>query len=427
MPTPATTVREAARLRRRHASPEGRSGATSGREADKPRYHAFDALRGLAMFLVVGLHAALGYVQHDIPGVLWCVRDAPTLPAFDWFCWWSMGVSNPLYFTIAGFFAVLLYDSRGFPGFLADRARRVAIPFLVGVLTVLPACLCAWVFGWLVSGRCTWHQAIRLRFRDPVIQSQRFGTAHLWFLEYLIVMLLAYSVARWWLSRRGVDRIPYHRLANLLLGSPWGPVLLALPTTALLWISRQRGGIDASLDRHNSFLIDPVKLLHYASFFLVGLGLYQVRHELERLARPAPWYLALSVPVFVGRAWLLGRDWASPLHGAEALALATLGALFSWLMVFGAIGAALRLFRRSSPVLSYLADSSYWIYLVHMPILGLIQGDLFLVRGHALWKAPLVLVGTLAIGFASYQYLVRHTAIGVGPHGRRVRSGPPVV
>src|SRR3954469_24504449 len=74
-------------------------------EAPKPRYHAFDALRGMTMFLVVGLHAALGYIERDIPHVLWCIRDAPTVPVFDWFCWWSMGVSNPLYFTIAGFFA----------------------------------------------------------------------------------------------------------------------------------------------------------------------------------------------------------------------------------------------------------------------------------------------------------------------------------
>jgi glucans biosynthesis protein C len=426
MPTPATTVRGTARLRRRLAYPQVRDSATSGREAGKPRYHAFDALRGLAMFLVIGLHAALAYVRQDIPGVLWCVKDAPTLPAFDWFCWWSMGVSNPLYFTIAGFFAVLLYDSRGFRGFLANRARRVALPFLVGVVTVLPACLCAWSFGWLVSGRCTWRQVIHLRFRDPVIQSQRLGTGHLWFLEYLIVMLLAYGAARWWLSRRRGNRIPYHFLATRLLGSPWGPVLLALPTAALLWISRQRVGIDAALDRHNSFLIDPVKLFYHASFFIAGLGLYQARHQLERLARPAPWYLALSVPVFVGRAWLLGRDWVSPLHGAEAWALAALGALFSWLMVFGALGAALRLFRRPSPVISYLADSSYWIYLVHMPIVGLIQCDLFLVGGHALWKAPLVLVGALAVGFASYQTLVRHTAIGVGLHGSRARCGPPI-
>jgi glucan biosynthesis protein C len=417
----ATTGRQSTRPKLRHVTPATHGKASPGREADKPRYHAFDALRGMAMFLVIGLHAALGYIQQDIPGVLWCVRDSPTLPAFDWFCWWSMGVSNPLYFTIAGFFAVLLYDSRGFRGFLANRARRVAVPFLIGVFTVLPACMCAWIFGWLVSGRCTWRQAVRLKFRDPMIQSERFGTGHLWFLEYLIVMLLVYAVSRWWMSRRGRDGGGLRRLANLVLGSPWRPFLLAIPTTAVLWASRHKVGIDAALDRHNSFLIDPVKMLHHASFFLVGLGLYQMRHELERLSRPAFVYLALSVPVFVVRAWLLGRDWTSPLHGAEALALAASGALFSWLIVFGAIGAAFRLCRRSSPVLSYLADSSYWIYLIHMPILGLIQGDLFLVPGHALWKAPLVLIGTLGIGFATYQCLVRYTAIGVGLHGRRTR------
>lgn len=390
----------------------------------RPRYHAFDALRGLAMFLVIGLHAALGYVERDVPSVLWCVRDAPTLPVFDWFCWWSMGVSNPLYFTIAGFFAVVLYDSRGFQGFLANRARRVAIPFLIGVVTILPACMVVWVFGWFVSGRCPWKQAVRLRFSDPEIQSHRFGAGHLWFLEYLIVMLAAYALVRWWLERRSPGRIPFRRLSSFVLGSSWRPILLAVPTTAFLWISRERLGIDAALDRHNSFLIDPVKMLHHAGFFLVGVGLYRMRHELERLARPAPWYLALSLPVFVGRAWLLGRDWTSPLHGTQALALAALGALFSWLIVFGAIGAAWRLCRRSSPVLSYLADSSYWIYLIHMPILGLIQDDLYLVPGHALWKSPVVLALTLAIGLASYQCLVRHSPIGTRLHGRRERPAP---
>jgi peptidoglycan/LPS O-acetylase OafA/YrhL len=406
---------------------EDRIDVSPGRQVDRPRYHAFDALRGLAMFLVIGLHAALGYLSHEIPGVLWCVRDSPTLPAFDWFCWWAMGVSNPLYFAIAGFFAMLLYDARGFRGFVTNRARRVAVPFVVAVLTVLPACLYVWVFGWLVSGRCTWRQAVRLGFRDRAIRSQRWGSGHLWFLEYLIVMLLAYAVIRWWLARRAGDdrgfRDKIGRLADRVIGSPWAPVLLALPTTVLLRVSRWKVGIDASLDRYNSFLIDPVKLLHHAIFFIAGLMLYRARHELERLVRPAPWYLALSLPVFAGRAFLLGRDWVSPLRGAEAWGLAALGALFSWLMVFGAIGAAWSVFRRPSPVRSYLADSSYWIYLIHMPILGLLQGDLYMVRGHALWKAPLVLAGTLAVGFGSYQCLVRHTAIGEALHGRRPRRG----
>jgi glucans biosynthesis protein C len=376
------------------------------------------------MFLVIGLHAALGYLERDIPGVLWCVRDAPTLPAFDWFCWWSMGVSNPLYFTIAGFFAVSLYNSRGPQGFLINRARRVLVPFLVGVVTVLPACLVAWMYGWLVSGRCTWKEILRLRFRDPTIQAERLGSGHLWFLEYLILMLASYAACRWLIDRRGTGRLPFRTLADRVLGSPWRPLLLAVPTTALLWLSHRRLGIDAALDRHNSFLINPLKMLHNASFFVAGLGLYRLRHDLERLARPGPIYLALSVPVFAGRAWLLGRDWTSPLRGPSSVAMAALGALFSWLIVFGAIGVAVRWVRRSRPALRYLADSSFWIYLVHMPILGLIQVDLYRVPGHALWKFPVVLAGTLAIGFASYQALVRHTAIGTGLHGRRERPAP---
>jgi len=402
-------------------------GGESGAAVPKTRYHAFDALRGLAMFLVIGLHSALGYIEQEIPGVLWCVRDAPTIPAFDWFCWWSMGISNPLYFTIAGFFAVGLYDARGFRAFLENRARRVAAPFLVAVVTVLPACLLAWVYGWLISGRCNWRQAVRLKFRDPAIQGERFGTAHLWFLEYLIVMLVAYAVLRWWYERRRTGEGPgwLVEAAGRLLRSRWSPFLLALPTTAVLWLGRQRVGIDAALDRHNSFLIDPVKFLHHGSFFLVGLGLYRLKDDLDRLAHRAPWYLAATVPVFAGRAWLLGWDWVTPWQGPWTVALAALGALFSWLAVFGAIGAAQRLFRQASPALSYLADSSYWIYLVHMPILGLIQGDLYLVPGHAIWKMPVALTLTLAIGLASYHCLVRYSAIGVGLHGRRLRPERP--
>jgi peptidoglycan/LPS O-acetylase OafA/YrhL len=401
----------------------GPASAAKSEPAAKPRYHAIDALRGVAMFLVVSLHAALGYITRDIPSVLWCVRDAPTLPLFDWFCWWCMSVSNPLYFTIAGFFAVQIYDARGLGGFAASRTRRVLVPFLAGLVTIGPACLLAWSYGWLITGRCNLGNILRLRFRDPEIRSEFFGPGHLWFLEYLLLMLLLYAAVRWWCGGRRRDTLRAQKWLDAVLGSPWRPLLLAIPTTAVLWISRQRLGIDAVLDRHNSFLPDPVKFLHHASFFVVGTGLYHLRHQLlPRLARVGPWYLALSVPIFAGRAYLLGRDWTTPLDGPAALALGAVGALFGWLIVLGFIGLFVRLFRHPNPAISYLADSSYWIYLVHMPVIGLLQVDLYRVPGPALWKFPIVWAATLALGFASYQTLVRHTVIGAWLHGRRERA-----
>ena len=131
---------------------------------------------------------------------------------------------------------------------------------------------------------------------------------------------------------------------------------------------------------------------------------------------------ALSLPVFAVRAWLLGLDFLGLLPSPAYWALAASGALFGWLIVFGAIGTCLGVFKKDRPSIRYLADSSYWIYLIHMPILGLIQLNLYRIPGHALWKIPVVLIVTLGIGFASYQTLVRHTRIGVGLHGRRDRK-----
>jgi peptidoglycan/LPS O-acetylase OafA/YrhL len=309
----------------------------------------------------------------------------------------------------------------------------VLVPLLVGVLTVLPACLAVWISGWLLSGRCTWKEAVwflthltrRPRFWDPAIRNDLLGSGHLWFLEYLMLMLVAYALIRWLTDNRKSGRVRLGRLLDRVLASPWAPFCLALPSTALLWLSRERYGIDAALDRHNSFLINPLKMAHHASFFVVGLGIYRFRHDLERLAKPSSGYLALSIPVFVGRGWLLGQSWSSPLNGAAGLAVAALGGLFSWLVVFGFVGAALRVFRAPLPALRYLADSSYWIYLIHMPIIGLVQVDLARVPGHALWKCPVVLITTLAIGLASYQTLVRHGALGTWLHGKRERRAAP--
>ena len=141
-------------------------------------------------------------------------------------------------------------------------------------------------------------QIFRLRFRDPEIKSELWGPGHLWFLEYLLLMLLAYGLVRWWSDARKPTPLPLRKWFHALLGSPWQPLVLAVPTTALLWFSRQRLGIDAVLDRHNSFFPDPVKFLHHAAFFVVGAGLYRLRHDLlPRLARVGPAYLALAAPI----------------------------------------------------------------------------------------------------------------------------------
>jgi peptidoglycan/LPS O-acetylase OafA/YrhL len=196
---------------------------------------------------------------------------------------------------------------------------------------------------------------------------------------------------------------------------------LAIPTTLVLWLGHRHVGLDAIMDRWNSFVPEPFRLLHNALFFVVGVRLYRWRDDLDHFAGAWWLYLAASVPVFAVRAVLINHDLVRPLGGAAALALAASGALFAWLITFGFLGLALSWFDRPRPLPRYLADSSYWVYLCHLPIVGLVQVDLFLVPMPGALKFLLVLAITMAICLASYQVMVRHTFLGTWLHGRHDR------
>ncbi len=91
------------------------------------------------------------------------------------------------------------------------------------------------------------------------------------------------------------------------------------------------------------------------------------------------------------------------------------------------IGIAQRYLSSESTVRRYVADSSYWLYLVHLPVVVAFQ----VLVGHLPWhwsvKLPIILAASFAVLFGSYHLLVRFTFIGAVLNGRRYRRGsePP--
>jgi fatty acid desaturase/peptidoglycan/LPS O-acetylase OafA/YrhL len=415
------------RLRADDAKP-----AVDSQQSPGPRYHGLDALRSATMILVVVLHAALAYAVIPIPNLIWVAHDPARSLAFDLLCWWTLGISSPFYL-MSGFFAAGLIESRGLLAFLVNRANRIVGPFLAAGLIVLPATFFVWVAGWLATGECTPREFLRMKFHAPGYQRNLYGPAHLWSLEYLAVMLGAFWIVMG-LRRHVRGRSPGTRKGPGWLVRPlasrWRPLLLALPSTLILWAGHRQLGLDAMMDRMNSFVPEPWRLLHNTVFFVVGVYLHRLRQGLDRFADHRWFYLALSVPVFAVRALLIERDLTQHLDGPAALALAASGALFSWLITFGLLGLALGYFDRPWPALRYFADSSYWVYLCHLPIVGLLQVDLLALNAPAAVKFLIVLGGTLTLCLASYQVVVRHTLLGAWLHGRRDRrhlatSGAP--
>ena len=104
-----------------------------------PRRHDLDALRAFAMLLGIALHAALSFM----PG--WPVQDRYHNEAFEIFVSAVHGFRMPLFFLISGFFTAMLWRRRGLRALVAHRFKRILIPCLLCLVTIVP--LCNWSFS----------------------------------------------------------------------------------------------------------------------------------------------------------------------------------------------------------------------------------------------------------------------------------------
>jgi peptidoglycan/LPS O-acetylase OafA/YrhL len=91
----------------------------------------------------------------------------------------------------------------------------------------------------------------------------------------------------------------------------------------------------------------------------------------------------------------------------------------AWLWSFALIGLALKWMPSRSAALGYLADSSYWVYLVHFPLTIAFGSLLYLVDAPALVKMPLNIAATTLVCLATYHLLVRFTWVSVLLNGKR--------
>jgi hypothetical protein len=91
-----------------------------------------------------------------------------------------------------------------------------------------------------------------------------------------------------------------------------------------------------------------------------------------------------------------------------------------WLLMLGVTGLFLRYLGGHSPWRRYLCDSSYFLYIAHMPVILAFQLLLKdVVELTPLAKAAIALAGTIAVLLPVYRWAVRPTFIGAVLNGRR--------
>ena len=170
----------------------------------------------------------------------------------------------------------------------------------------------------------------------------------------------------------------------------------------------------------------PHVLFYYALFFGYG-ALYFDSNDTE--GRVSGWWrFGLPVSILVlfplGYEFALGkfgfRDQLLPAEYHRSVAV-VLQVAYAWVMTFSLMGLFRAHFSTESKWMRYISDSSYWLYLAHLPLVMVAQGVMARLPLPAIVKFSIVTVGLTVFLLLTYEYLVRYTFIGTMLNGPRSR------
>ncbi|MAB81946.1 MAG: hypothetical protein CMJ24_00735 [Phycisphaerae bacterium] len=391
----------------------------------RQRYHGLDALRAFAMLLGVVLHVAL-YFQTSEGDAIWPIRDierselaGPLVLVIHIF-------RMPLFFMMAGFFAAMILERRGSMRFIGNRTLRIGVPFVIGWFILFPIVKFSFIFAMIHEGNPDVSESISTAasmlvysgaWTDPV-------PMHLWFLYYLLILYAAVLGCGLLVQAITPLRRTWDAATNFIIPSRWRlPVLIA--ATFGLLTTMDMPGADTPVD----FIPHLPVLLYYGFFLLVGWALWKHRECVAGLHRGC-WlrlligFVGLGGSTVLMIAYFLAAYERYGLDSTEARLLYYLTqaaiAITVWILILGSIGAAERIMRRHHPVIRYLVDASYWIYLAHLPLC------VFLPALFRTWDVDGTLKMLLMIGLVTTLLLLAWQAIlGIVPNraARRPAAG----
>lgn len=383
------------------------------------RLHALDAVRGGALLLGVLFHATLPFL---LGPQLWIVRDEASAGLTVTF--FTLHVFRmTVFFVLAGFFARMLLHRRGLGGFVLNRLKRIAAPLVMFwpfVFAVIVAVL-VWV-----GVRANGGEMPQGEPPPSPLTVEAWPLTHLWFLYVLLFFYAGALVLRglvMLIDRGGALRTRLLDPFVTLIAGPAAPIFLGALFFGAFYATPDWMAWFGIPTPDHGLIPHTTALACYGLAF--GFGWLVNRREgiLQGWAKRWLANLGLGVVCTIACLQLLGvTPVLTPAElGAKTMLYAALYALAVWGWTLGLIGAAVRFMTRENEALRYVSDASYWIYIVHIPVLLVLQAAVQPLGLPWFAKYALTLGAAFALMFVSYELLVRYTWLGAILNGRKTR------
>jgi peptidoglycan/LPS O-acetylase OafA/YrhL len=388
------------------------SGAGQGEPLRTERNAAFDSLRSFGVLLVLLHHAALAYVTfgflnpYDFMQTFTPVVDGLKWVGFDRIALLNDTFFMPLLFFVSGLFVWKSLQSKGVVRFLYTRFLRLGVPFVLGLLVIIPVAYYPTV---LENG---------LVFEIPV---QGFGSLWLDYVKgglnppgplWFVWLLLTFDLlAALWYGFLRMTGLKSSRTRSPVLDNPllFAATLIGLSFAAYLpmriaFAPGQWGGT-------GPLWLEIVRAFWYLLYF--GMGVAVGARGLNRGAFRSDgpfakhwwaWLLA-GAGSYGFLTWIfsspdLASKWGVYVFLIEAA-----------LVVLGLTALFLRVFRKPIRILDSLSRSSYGMYLLHYLVIIWLQYAVLRTSMAVGWKFAIVFVGGIAICWGATAALRRIPAV----------------
>lgn len=382
------------------------------------RLHGLDAIRGAALLLGIVFHAAFSFFPGD---QLWLIQDTQRSAGISGTAYTLHIFRMTIFFLLAGYFGRMQTYRLGTGAFIQDRLKRIGIPLIVfwPIMMASFIALAIWAMITANGGVIPENPP-----PSPPLTLKTFPLTHLWFLYVLLLLYAAVLFGRMLLSVIGV-RDALGQLSDRILKwvSPIGllPLLIALPTAIAFVYQPNWHPFFGIPTPEYGFVPNRVAMIAYGGAFAVGWLLQRDPQHIVRATRLWPIFLlgAIVLTAYCMSTVGLTVKYYQPLPEGAVGTYSMAYALSIWLWTFGLTGLCLKIWSQESPARRYIADASYWLYLIHLPIVMLLQVWVSQWAWPAELKYAMVLGVSIPLMLISYELLVRNTFIGGVLNGRK--------
>jgi glucan biosynthesis protein C len=294
----------------------------------------------------------------------------------------------PAFFAVAGLFAAMLIDHRGLRGFWQQRMRRLLWPLIAASVTVIPITLAL---------------AFDVSTPQKLIDA---GFMHMWFVYYLLIFSAVTILVYWLLHKVGLGQQKHEALKQFARRWFANPIVLLLAAVITYLLPAYFSNESGALEKDSSLLPNIYLLIFYGIFFSLGLFSYSIWQTIEKQLQKMWWlYLLIGGFAFVIYTTLVfsssGESWWKFTY-----------TISTWMLAAGFIAFFVRFANKPNRFFAYFSEASYWIYIVHLPIV--IASLFWLTKWQVefFWSFLISTAFTFGISTLSYHWLVKDTIIG---------------